>query len=1207
MLVLTAIGMWVENIPLDQHQHQQEIVNKFKTYIDKYETAQFELLDSLSLQQSHYPLQLFVYKNDTVIFWSSDKVAFSPYKISDSLMVKYLSTNDGFYRVCSKKDKEGFSHYSLLKLVHRYPNSVDGIPQNKATRLTEIKDEIHILEHTKDTSYFPVSINEGNPIFYVKILDTYISPNYSLWFYIPAFLLLIYFLIRILVYSKSMNLSSYRLYSGFLFVYMLLLRIALSEEVFIHFLSKSALLSPELLAHSYLSSSYAENFLNILILCFFIILIRKFKILPNKPNFYISLFIVNLSVALFIFWELTEIQHLIIDSNINLDPIIIDKLNEYTLLGIVLIVLYFALLFVFCGWLHELFGKSLKINRFTILSSFLIQVLFAVFLVHFFSTTDNISLTTLFLAWIFLSLMMVYFIIYFKRDGEGWIRIFLVFAFVMLNTAQINGLLEKKEMEYRKLYAYKILHERDLELERRLLEAENKIERNNVFESCIYEDSAFNRIEFEEILKYNYLIDFLSDFDIFIESYSGLSKTWSEQEKQGFNNLFKIYMETSEDGLSHSFLKVKESSGFSGYISAHITGEFDTPEFQSVFILLRQKVRSSQKALSEFAGESAGIPFSPYHYYHALYINNKLSRVSPEFPFERFNEEFKINKQEEFIEKSGFSFYVYKPEPERLLILAIPLRTLTNKFTVFAGLILSVFLIWFFVLSLRLIIRLCVVNAKRIFNKQKSKLYLPSFKNMLLQSKIQTALMVELILSFVAGTVMVANFISKNYEDTQQRQILEKIKGISGELEKSGMMDFGIKTGPKREFLIDLSESYNIDISLFNLNGTLWLSSSPDLYRNAVINEFMNPVAFEKLSDERLYSFNQNERLYGYKYSSYYQSFFNRNQQLSGFIHLPFFARQQETIREQTSLLVDMLNIFVVFFIITVVFSVFLSKVITRPLASIALSLRRLRVGGKNEEITWQSNDEIGQLVKTYNAVLHQLEESIRKLASTEREGAWREMAKQVAHEIKNPLTPMRLSVQHLQRSISDTDVEVQQKVKKVTDLLINQIDLMSKMAEEFSSFAKMPIAIPENLDISRLLKETVELFEKTDDFIIHLDGCDNTAVINADKDQIKRVFINLIKNAYQAKKDNHACELIITSKADGEILTISFSDNGVGIDASLREKIFHPNFSTKTSGMGLGLAISKKILELAGGSIHFESTPNVGSIFYITLPVAKV
>lgn len=1204
LLILTCVGVWLENIAPNQTTHREEVISKFKSYVEKYDNAQKKLLTSYGYQSSLYPLQLFVFKGDSAVFWSSDKVAFKQYNISDSLQIKYLSFNDGFYRVCSQKDSLGFSHYSLLKLAHNFPNTIHGMPQNKAVKLSGIEDEIQLKSETHDSTYYPVSLNGQKVDFYVNILNVETNSDVSLWFYIPALILLLWLIIRLLVYKRIMSSDQYLFQSGFILFFLVTIRILLANELLLHFLSQSPMFSPELFAHSHWSSSYAENFLNIVILCFLLLFIRKIRILPSTISLFPALLIVNALLAGFIYWQLTEVQHLIIDSKINLDPVVIDELNVYTLLGIILIGLHLALLFVLCGLLVDWFAASLKRKSLVYYLSLVLQATFAGLVLW---NGSFIYMPAIILAWMFLAFMVMYFVLHYNRDNENWIKMLLIVAFVLLNTFRINSLLEQKEHEYRKLYAYKILHERDLELERRLLEAEHKLESNNVFQSCIYEDSAFNEEEFEGILKYDYLIDFLSDFDIYIKSFSGSSNSWSDLQKQGFDNYYKIYMETSEDGLSHSFLKVKESSGFSGYISAHITGEYNSPEFQSVFILLRQKVRTSQKALSEFTGKSAGIPFSPFTYYHALYVNNKLSRVSPEFPFERFNEQFHSNKQEEFFIQNGYSIYVYHPEPERVLVLVFPLRTLANYFTVFAGLILSIFLIWFSVLSLRLAIRIITLNINRLFTRHKAKLYLPSFRNMLLQRKIQTALIVELILSFVAGTFMVANFISKNYEDTQQRQVLEKMRGISGELEKSGIMDFGNKTGPKREFLIDLSESYNLDISLFNLNGTLWLSSSPDLYKNAVINEYMNPVAYQKLTQDRLYSFNQNERLYGYKYSSFYQSFFDHQQKLTGYIHLPFFARQQETNRELTSLLVDMLNIFVIFFLITGVLSVFLSKVITRPLAIIALSLRKLRVGGENEAITWQSNDEIGQLVKTYNTVLHQLEVSIEKLALTEREGAWREMAKQVAHEIKNPLTPMRLSIQHLQRSVAETDPSIKEKIKKVSDLLVTQIDLMSKMAEEFSSFAKMPMAVPANIDISLMLRDMVDLFSNSEDFDISLEGLEKPAFILADKDQMKRVFTNLIKNAYQAKKEEETCMLSISAVIEGNILTIAFADNGVGIEDSLKEKIFHPNFSTKTSGMGLGLAISKKIIELAGGSIRFESTQGAGTIFYITLPLAKI
>jgi nitrogen fixation/metabolism regulation signal transduction histidine kinase len=240
--------------------------------------------------------------------------------------------------------------------------------------------------------------------------------------------------------------------------------------------------------------------------------------------------------------------------------------------------------------------------------------------------------------------------------------------------------------------------------------------------------------------------------------------------------------------------------------------------------------------------------------------------------------------------------------------------------------------------------------------------------------------------------------------------------------------------------------------------------------------------------------------------------------------------------------------------------------------------------------LEWDKNDEIGLLVKEYNKMIVELENSLNLLAESERQGAWREMAKQVAHEIKNPLTPMRLSLQHLQFSLQRNDENLKDKIQKTSELLIRQIDSLSQMAEEFSSFAKMPEPKLQEVNLVQVVSDAVLLLGKESDMPIDWKYAKEDVRVMADPLQLGRVFTNILKNAITIQ---------------GKLVIVEFRDNGKGIPESLRDKIFSPNFSTKNSGMGLGLAISRKIVEQLGGVITYQTKEGVGTTFTITLPVA--
>jgi nitrogen fixation/metabolism regulation signal transduction histidine kinase len=267
--------------------------------------------------------------------------------------------------------------------------------------------------------------------------------------------------------------------------------------------------------------------------------------------------------------------------------------------------------------------------------------------------------------------------------------------------------------------------------------------------------------------------------------------------------------------------------------------------------------------------------------------------------------------------------------------------------------------------------------------------------------------------------------------------------------------------------------------------------------------------------------------------------------------------------------------------------------------------MKAIRIDQKNELIEWKSRDEIGQLVEQYNQLILELEKSAELLARSERETAWREMARQVAHEIKNPLTPMRLSVQHLKRSWDDSDPEIEQKIERTTKTLIEQIDTLSAIASAFSDFASMPVNNPEPFDLVDLIKRTALLYSGKSNIEIDILIKDNAVfVINADKKNIGRAFGNLFKNAVQAIGSKPEGKISIEISGTETEVKVIVLDNGKGMTNQEQDKLFTPNFTTKSSGMGLGLSIVKQIVISAGGRISFESSIGRGTSFILVFPL---
>lgn len=325
----------------------------------------------------------------------------------------------------------------------------------------------------------------------------------------------------------------------------------------------------------------------------------------------------------------------------------------------------------------------------------------------------------------------------------------------------------------------------------------------------------------------------------------------------------------------------------------------------------------------------------------------------------------------------------------------------------------------------------------------------------------------------------------------------------------------------------------------------------------------------------------------------------------------PYFVGKNKSYSESNAkrrlndFLGTLLNVYVFLLILIVLISMVVANSITRPLTILSDKLKLIQIGGTNQKLEWNHQDELGGLIRNYNEMIQELDRSTRMLALTERETAWREMAKQVAHEIKNPLTPMKLITQHLQNSISRVSQdEVNQLVKRVTQTLIEQIENLSKIASEFSNFAKLPAPENEKLILNEVVTSTHDLFRKREDMDIHLRVPIDEIYIFADKNHVIRVLTNLIKNAIQSIPIGRRgkIEIVLINKEDKAIVRVM--DNGCGIPDSMKDKVFYPNFTTKNSGTGLGLAIVRDIVDSCNGHIYFTTVENKGTEFSVEFPL---
>jgi signal transduction histidine kinase len=406
-----------------------------------------------------------------------------------------------------------------------------------------------------------------------------------------------------------------------------------------------------------------------------------------------------------------------------------------------------------------------------------------------------------------------------------------------------------------------------------------------------------------------------------------------------------------------------------------------------------------------------------------------------------------------------------------------------------------------------------------------------------------------------------------------------------------------------KEDIFDIDAIHNLQINLYDLDGQLLKSSKRTIQRDSseicLDAEILNTLA--NTAEHRYVVKNEKN---GQTFQSSYSYITDEKFKNLAILNLPYLENDDFLNRELNEFLLRLGYACVAMILAAIVFAYFISKYITKSLKTISEKMNETRLEKRNTKIQIaSSSEEIETLVNSYNSMIDELEASAIKLATSEREQAWREMAKQVAHEIKNPLTPMRLSVQSFQRNFNPDDSNINQKVAEYSNTLIQQIDTMSSIASAFSNFAKMPAQKSEQLDVVHIVKLALDIFNEN---YISFEAGEEEIVAKFDRTQLIRVVTNLVKNGIQAMPtDKEDPQIKIRVFTEDNLVKITVEDNGSGIAEETKARVFEPKFTTKSSGMGLGLAMVKNIVETFKGNITFTSELGKGTVFTVTFPKA--
>ncbi len=577
-------------------------------------------------------------------------------------------------------------------------------------------------------------------------------------------------------------------------------------------------------------------------------------------------------------------------------------------------------------------------------------------------------------------------------------------------------------------------------------------------------------------------------------------------------------------------------------------------------------------------------------YSYAFYDRGELVKNVGKYSFNIENKNIVGSKTKQgFFISNGFSHYVFNVDKYTMIILSTEVPRISDLLSPFSYLVLL------------LMVMLLLINWLKS-STLNWRLGIYTFR-----LRLQVIMIAMIVISSVVLVVVSMLFINKLNSNKNNEILSEKLNSVLVDLETQygtySSFD-AVHQEELADLLLNLSNTYFTDINIYNSEGFLLASSRDQIFREGMISEQINPSSAQQLMIEKKSFFIQRERIGSYSFLSAYTPVRNIDNRLLGYLNLPYFAKQEEIRREISGLISALANIYIIMIVITIVLALLLSRYITKPLQLIGNQFSRVKIGNKNAKIEWTRKDEIGRLVDEYNRMIDEMEKSALLLARSERESAWRQMARQVAHEIKNPLTPIKLSMQLLMKAWNDKAPDWDVRLKRFSQTLIMQIDTLSSIATEFSDFAQMPEPQIQQFDVIPLIQQSVALFHDQSDCEISFETTYQECIIKADPNQILRVFNNLIKNALQAIPDDKQGIIRIKLSIVDTFCEISFQDNGTGISSDSQIRIFSPNFTTKTAGMGLGLAMVKNIIDNSSGRIWFQTEPGNGTTFFVSLPM---
>lgn len=1129
-------------------------------------------------------IELFIFSNDTLCFWTS-KIDIMAVKPDTSLVVLQKIESDYYFAQWIFDNNRRFLilnqlysdfPYQNKYLKNRFNSTYGGLDDYKVS-LELVYNGLPVRASGVTQFYLvPVESFRRSSIAVAKPMIQWIS-----------FIIIIvgvYFTFSLKFFRKRTLLKVF----GFIVTVGIIRALSLYFEFPLK--GDGLLFGPNLFAHSVFNSSLGDFIVNSIL-----VFISASYILQNigklikviRPTKAWAILSAPLVIAMYFLVD-GMFTSLILHSTLTLETYRIFNVSIYSLLGYLSIALWIAsALAISVAWL-KLFFPHLRLKW------SLIAILLGVLVVAGFMLIRNYVPTVYGVLWAIITLGILVYLRWAKREFLN-LRFFLLILCILsiYSVVVVSHYSFDKEEDVRKVLAINLSSERDPVAETIIPQLYHKLMTDTLVRLYIRDINRHN-VDLYNHLRKNYFKNYLNRYELratvcLPSSLVTIDAVSSINCNQFFNGLIDRY------GIlipSSRFYYLNVQNGSISYLGeiAYMYGD----ELRNLYIELDSRPSWELLGYPELLIEGRGAQPMLKGYSWAKYHKGSLVTQAGDFPYRlKFSSEDTSQTTYEMINYLGYNHLVYHSNSEDSVILSRKREEPLNTTASFAYNLVFFFITLFVLLNwAKFSVQLRSPN--------------PSFKN-----RISWAISLIIILSMVMVATATILYNIKSFNQRNEKNLSEKLLSVMFELDRDVSLIQGRNSDIDRltDRLIELSNIFYTDINIYSTSGALLATSRPEMFEKQLLGRRMNHVAWNEMAFRHSPKFVDNEHIGKMSFLSAYVPIVGSNGKTVAYLNLPYFTKQEELRSELYSIIVAIINIYALLALFAIVIAVLISGQITRPLELIRERISMVNIAGNNEQIQYEGNDEVGQLIREYNRMVDELAWSAKELARNQRESAWREMAKQIAHEVKNPLTPIKLSLQYLVKAKKDGVPDWDQRFEKFSQSLVEQINTLSSIANEFSSFAKLPTANISQVNLYKLLSDIVTLYSgyKNMSFTF-TNRLSVEPIVMADREQLLRVFNNLVKNAIQSiERGKQGTIEILIHEGAYSFVRIDVTDNGTGIPDDILPKLFTPNFTTKSGGSGLGLAITREIVHGFGGSIKVSTQISEGTTFSVELPMEKI